>query len=278
MRLLAALLMAGAGSAFAQPRFVEVAADLGIEHQYTGGWEHFVGGGVATFDCDGDALPEIYAAGGSAKSMLLRNVSTSEALEFRPDTPEALAVTDVTGAYPIDIDSDGQLDLVILRVGENLLMRGLPECQFEPFQFGLPVSDRWTTAFSATWERGNRLPTLAFGNYVDRTDPEGPFEACDVNLLYRPHSDGYAAPMDLEPGYCALSMLFSDWSRSGRADLRISNDRHYYVRDGSEQLWKLGEELALYGEQDGWRETSIWGMGIASRDITDDAASDLPCL
>ncbi|MEM7212132.1 MAG: CRTAC1 family protein [Pseudomonadota bacterium] len=268
-------MVAAASSALAQPRFIEVAADLGIAHQYTGGWEHFVGGGVATFDCDGDALPEIYAAGGSAKSVLLRNTSTSESLGFHPDTPEELAVAGVTGAYPIDIDSDGQLDLVILRVGENLLMRGLPDCRFEPFQFSLPVSERWTTAFSATWERGNRLPTLAFGNYVDRTDPEGPFEACDVNLLYRPQSDRYAEPIDLDPGFCALSMLFSDWNRNGRADLRISNDRHYYVRDGWEQLWKLGEQPAQYGEQDGWRKTSIWGMGIASRDITGDGLPEV---
>ena len=40
------------------------------------------------------------------------------------------------------------------------------------------------------------------------------------------------------PGWCTLSMLFSDWDRSGRRDLRVSNDRHYY-RDGEEQLWRI---------------------------------------
>jgi enediyne biosynthesis protein E4 len=44
--------------------------------------------------------------------------------------------------------------------------------------------------------------------------------------------------MPLEPGWCALSMLFSDWNRRGRQDLRISNDRHYYVRGGGEELWR----------------------------------------
>ena len=38
-----------------------------------GGWEHFVGGGVAVFDCSGDGLPEIVAAGGDAPVVLLRN-------------------------------------------------------------------------------------------------------------------------------------------------------------------------------------------------------------
>ena len=50
--------------------------------------------------------------------------------------------------------------------------------------------------------------------------------------------DDYAAPTPLSPGYCALSMLFSDWDRTGRRDLRVSNDRHYNV-DGEEQLWRM---------------------------------------
>jgi hypothetical protein len=66
-------------------------------------------------------------------------------------------------------------------------------------------------------------------------------------------------------------MLFSDWSRSGRRDLRLSNDRHY-SRDGGEQLWRVvqGEAPRLYAEADGWRPLRIWGMGIASQDLTGD--------
>lgn len=65
-------------------------------------------------------------------------------------------------------------------------------------------------------------------------------------------------------------MLFSDWNRNGRADLRLSNDRHYYVRDGSEQMWAMETEPRLYGAEDGWFDFAIWGMGIASRDLTGD--------
>lgn len=28
-------------------------------HVYDGRWEHFVGGGLAVFDCNGDALPRV---------------------------------------------------------------------------------------------------------------------------------------------------------------------------------------------------------------------------
>ncbi len=66
-------------------------------------------------------------------------------------------------------------------------------------------------------------------------------------------------------------MLFSDWDRSGRRDLRVSNDRNYY-RDGREQLWRIapGEQPREYTEADGWRPVQIWGMGIASQDLTGD--------
>ncbi|MGD1923770.1 MAG: FG-GAP repeat domain-containing protein, partial [Paracoccaceae bacterium] len=104
-------------TAEAEPLFIEHAASQDIDHQYTGGWEHFVGGGVAVFDCDGDLLPEIFAAGGSAPATLLRNLTQAEGFPFRRDTPSGLALSGVTGAYPIDIDSDGQLDLAVLRVG-----------------------------------------------------------------------------------------------------------------------------------------------------------------
>jgi enediyne biosynthesis protein E4 len=75
----------------------------------------------------------------------------------------------------------------------------------------------------------------------------------------------------LSPGYCTLSVLFSDWNRSGQRDLRMTNDRHYYL-DGTDQLWRVdrGEAPEEYTEADGWRRLQIWGMGIASADITGD--------
>ena len=43
----------------------------------------------------------------------------------------ATDLTGVTGAYPLDIDGDGHVDLAVLRVGENVLLRGLGDCRFE---------------------------------------------------------------------------------------------------------------------------------------------------
>jgi hypothetical protein len=190
------------------------------------------------------------------------------ALRFEQVASSTTDLTAVTGAYPLDVDSDGLMDLAVLRRGGNVMLRGLGECRFEDAneQLGLDAGENWTTAFSATWEGTNALPTLAFGNY--RTLDE---DACADSHLVRPTSGGYDAPIALTPGYCTLSMLFSDWDRSGRRDLRVSNDRNYYI-DGQEQLWHIaeGEAPREYTEADGWRPVQIWGMGIASQDLTGD--------
>ncbi|MFZ7093848.1 CRTAC1 family protein [Primorskyibacter sp. 2E233] len=264
-----------ASTACAEPRFEPAA--LPFEHQYTGGWEHFVGGGLAAFDCNGDHLPELYAAGGENPARLLINHSDPGGpLTFEDGTPPTLALTGVTGAYPLDIDSDGILDLMVLRVGQNIALQGHGSCQFSPFaDLKADLGLGWTTAFSATWETGQSLPTMAFGNYVDRAAPDGPFEACDDNFLLRPIDGGYAQPLPLSPGYCSLSILFTDWGRKGRADLRISNDRHYYVRAGEEQMWAMEPRPRLYTEADGWAHFSLWGMGIAQRDLTGDGLPEV---
>ncbi|NVO54712.1 CRTAC1 family protein [Rhodobacteraceae bacterium B1Z28] len=254
------------------PRFGKI--DV-AKHVYDGGWEHFVGGGVAVFDCDGDDLPEFFVAGGSNPAKLYRNTSQDD-ISFRADTPDQLSLTGVTGAYPLDVDSDGVLDLAVLRVGTDVILKGGPDCTFNPFDsFGFQSEDHWTTGFSATWEADQSLPTLAFGTYVDRFNPEGPFETCGPTVLYRPEGKTYREPEHLEPGHCSLSVLFSDWARTGRADLRVSNDRHYYVRNGQEQLWAMEPQPRLYSQDDGWLPYSIWGMGIASRDLTGDGFADI---
>lgn len=263
-----------AGPALAGPVFTPVEVPT---HVYDGGWEHFVGGGVSAFDCNGDGFPELFAAGGSNPATLLVNETATPGtpLAFRADTPEALALSGVTGAYPLDIDGDGRLDLAVMRVGENLLLKGGPDCSFTPFDIGFESDAAWTTSFTATWEDGQTLPTLFFGNYVDRDNPDGPFEACDDNQLYRPINSLYSTPITLKPGYCPLSALFTDWDRTGHPDLRLSNDRQYYVRAGQEELWHMGKSPRLYTEAEGWERQSLWGMGIASRDVNGDGLPDV---
>ncbi len=261
------------------PLMSEQASKAGIDHVYSGPWEYFVGGGAASFDCNGDRFPDLALAGGEGLSALYVNRSAPGGqLSFEKigfGVPES-DLKKVTGLYALDIDNDGHRDLVLLKVGRNILLKGGPDCRFENANraFAFDGGRAWSTAFAATFEAGNAFPTLAFGNYVDRTAPGSPWGTCHDNQLMRPGEGeipNYSEPNVLSPGFCALSMLFTDWNRSGTPALRITNDRHYY-RDGEEQLWRVepGRAPRAYRRADGWKRLNIWGMGIAEGDIDAD--------
>jgi len=265
-----------AGSASpAVARFVEETETAGLQSRFEGEDEFMVGGGVAVFDCDDDGLPEIYVTGGVNKAKFYRNRSTRGGPLKLQEQRSGLELTNAIGAYPLDIDGDGNMDLVVLRVGEVEVFRGLGQCKFERANelWNIHTGNNWHTAFSATWERGQSWPTLAFGTYYDRSRPDFPWGTCTPGILLRPEPTRgrFAAPEPLSPGYCALSMLFSDWNRSGEASLRVSNDREYY-KGGQEQLWKIqpGKPATAYTADEGWKRLQIWGMGIASHDIDGD--------
>lgn len=254
------------------PRFVDETASAGIDSVYAGQWEYMVGGGAAAFDCNGDAYSDLLLAGGEAPAKFYRNASTRGGpLKFESER-SGLELDAVTGAYPLDVDSDGIMDVVLLRVGENVVMRGQGGCRFTRANeaWGFDGGDAWSTAFAATWERGAAWPTLAVGNYIDRTQDIMPWGSCTDNWLHRQQAGErrFAPPLALKPSFCALSMLFTDWNRSGLPSLRVSNDREYY-KGGQEQLWHVepGEPPALYTAEEGWKFLRIWGMGIASYDL-----------
>ena len=278
----AMIVVAGIGAANAEdppliPIFVEETESAGIDSTYAGEWEYIVGGGVATFDCNADGMTDMLLAGGAGPAAFYANVGAAgQALKFEA-RQSGLEMDAVSGTYPVDIDSDGITDIVLLRVGENVVMRGLGDCKFARAneEWGFDGGDAWSAAFAATWEAGADWPTLAVGNYIDRTQEAFPWGSCTDNWLHRGAVDGFAPPVPLKPSYCALSMLFTDWNRSGTPSLRVSNDREYY-KGGQEQLWHLrpGEAPVAYTPDEGWKPLKIWGMGIASTDVTGDGYPD----
>jgi len=271
------------------PVYKEQALLAGIEHRYGGPWEYFVGGGVSAFDCNQDRMPDLFIAGGENPAALyVNNSKPGGTLSFTQRTfpssrlhhtadAQNPGLKNVLGSYPLDIDNDGILDVVVLRVGQNQLYKGGPDCHFTLANtlWRFAAGNAWTTSFAATFEPGASHPSMAFGNYVDRTAPGSPWGTCHDNELHRPDNNAshpdYSAVQHLTPGYCTLSLLFTDWNKSGRDALRVTNDRHYY-RGGQEQLWRLdsGQYARQYSRADGWEPLVIWGMGIAEADLNAD--------
>ena len=210
----------------------------GINHSYDGEFDYFVGGGVAAFDCDGDGRDDLFLAGGTEPAALFHNDSpVGGALRFSRVPSPATDLTAVTGAYPIDIDSDGKVDLVVLRHGGDVVLRGLGGCRFEDAgqQLGIDLRPGWTTAFSATWEGSNTLPTLAFGRYLVPGE-----DRCDDSWLLRPDASGsrYAAPIALAPGLLhAVDAVHRLEPHGPPRPSRV--ERPPLLLDGEEQLWRM---------------------------------------
>lgn len=268
-----------AGLAADVPLYLDETLSSGFDHRYSGERRFVVGGGIAHLDCDGNGMTDLFVAGGSAPSRLFRNVGEPGGrLAFEAMGPSSLNLVAVTGAYALDIDGDGDQDLAVLRYGENVLFRGLGNCLFERANeaWGFEGGQAWSTAFAAVWEPDEDWPTLAIGNYIDLDRPGAPWGTCFDNTLHRPRlGGGFSAAQALQPGHCALSLLFTDWNGDGLADLRISNDRQYY-RGGEEQLWHVsaGSSPRLYTREEGWAQLQVWGMGIASHDVTGNGLPD----
>ena len=147
-----------------------------------------VGGGAASFDCNDDGYPEMLLAGGEQPAKFYRNASTrGGALKFAVEQ-SGLELDKVSGAYPLDVDGNGVTDVVLLRVGENVVMRGLGGCKFERANeaWGFTGGDSWWTSLAATWEKGADWPTIAVGSYIDRKEEISPWGSCTDNWLLRP--------------------------------------------------------------------------------------------
>jgi len=95
--------------------------ESGLDHTYDGPWEYVVGGGVAVLDCNSDGRTDLFVAGGENPAQLFVNNSQAGALRFASAETgvEPRAMRRITGAYPLDFNGDGVLDLAVMRVPDT---------------------------------------------------------------------------------------------------------------------------------------------------------------
>ncbi len=219
------------------PHFVEETG--AIDHRYAGDFQYFVGGGVAAFDCDDDGRSELFFAGGSEPAALYHNDSAlGGALRFTPLASPVTDLTAVTGGLPARhrrrrphrsrraAGRRGRRAARARRLPVRARQRVARRRRRRHVDRRLQRARGRATTRCRRWRSATTSRPIARGA---RT------AGCCARI--RPVTR-YAPPLALSPGYCTLSMLFSDWSRSGQRDLRMTNDRHYY-RDGTDQLWRV---------------------------------------
>ena len=241
-------------------------ASSGIDHRYQGEFEYFVGGGVAAFDCDGDGRDDLFLAGGTEPAALYRN-----------DSADRRRAALRTRAVARDRSHRGH--------------RRLPDRhrQRRASSTSSCCAAVATSCCAASATAGSSPPTSSSASTAAglddgvQRDVGGRERAADAGVrplprartrtaatragCVRPDASGgtvRARRSRSRPGYCTLSMLFSDWSHTGQRDLRVSNDRHYY-HDGEEQLWRIAPGPAADAVHRGRRLAPAADLGHGHR-------------
>ena len=184
----------------------------------------------------------------------------------------------VTGAYPLDIDGDGLVDLAVLRLGENVILRGLGDCRFERANERLGLSTAATPGPSASARPGRTrptLPTLAFGR-VPRawtrpanrrpTAPTARWSARPTVTARRTRRRSRWRPAGARCPCCSATGTAPAGATCASATTATTTATARSSSGGS----RPASRRAPTRRDDGWARLRLWGMGIASQDLTGD--------
>jgi tetratricopeptide (TPR) repeat protein len=301
-----------------QIRFANVAAEAGIEFVYFNSPDastpgariiETTGGGVAAFDFDGDAWPDLYLTQGcrwparepsaAYRDRLFRNRGDSLA----DDVTDAAGLGDTQFSQGIsagDYDNDGFPDLYLANLGCNRLYRNNGDGTFADVTAAAGISgDRWTTSCLIADLNGDSWPDIYDVTYCSSDQLatllcplNGTSRACSPRAfssvpdqLYLNQGDGTfenvsaAAGIDVLNGY-GLGIVAADFERSGRLNVFVANDEvanFYFVnqtesRGGSPAFVEQALVAGLAFDADGLAHAS---MGVAAGDADGNRLVDL---
>jgi tetratricopeptide (TPR) repeat protein len=288
-----------------------VAKPLPMEvRNYAAGNKHLVEtmmGGLAALDFDNDGhldlyvtngapLPSLEKAGPADANRLFRNLGNG-AFE---DVTVAAGVAGrgyAMAAAAGDYDADGDLDLFVAGVRENILYRNRGDGTFEDVtqQAGVAGDGKWSVA--AAWldyDRDGRLD-LFVARYVEWApgmDPHcgdsrpGHRTYCHPrlykplhNLLYRNEGEGRFRDVSVETGIAAhagkaMGVGVADFDNDGWPDLFVGNDAipNFLFLNRAGRFEELATENGVALPNDG-RPISSMGAGVG--DIDQDGNEDL---
>ena len=290
--------VAGPAAAAAAIRFVDIAAESGIDFIYRSGTDSaypmpaVMGGGIAVFDADGDGDLDLYLIApvpGGSRFYLQRDDG-----RFTDATTVAGLDGNGMGAAAGDLDNDGDIDLYVTRVGPDrlLLNDGSGVFADRSAAWGAATPGWSSSAALLDFDRDGYLdvyvaryvafdPERVCSQHGGRRDFCGPteFEGLSDVLL---HNRGGAGFEDVSASAgistvtdAGLGVVAADFDHNGEMDLYVANDadpNNLWVNQGD---GSFVDEGVLQGSAFNRWGNSEAGMGIATGDADLDLDLDL---
>jgi tetratricopeptide (TPR) repeat protein len=298
--------------------FADIAVDAGIRFVYFNSHEssapgarlfETTGGGVAAFDYDQDAWPDLYftqgcrwpadASSRDYRDRLFRNLGDGRAA----DITDAAGLGDEhysQGVATGDYNNDGFLDLYVANIGRNRLYRNNGDGTFADVSSAARLrGDSWTTSCLIADLNGDSWPDIYDVTYCtgDKVfsllcPKDGLLRSCSPRAfdaapdrVFLSRGDGTfedvteSSGIDVPNGY-GLGIVAADFDGSGHLNLFIANDEtanFYFVNETVRRGGKLkfAERALVSGlafDADGLAQAC---MGVAAGDANGDGLIDL---
>ena len=292
--------------------FTEEAKQRGIDFVHHSGYDgrpmmpEMVGSGAALVDVDNDNDLDLYLVQSGRVDRTLAPENSANQLYLNSGDGHFNKVEDAGGAddrgYGMgvaagDYDNDGDLDLYVTNLGNNVLLQNNGKGQFADVTQSAGVGDAsWSTAATFLdldadgdldlfvvnylhWSKNIEQDCYGKAFFVTYCGPTV-YEAPAMDHLYRNNGDGTFTDITHDAGINlafgnGLGVVGADFNRDGLTDVFVANDTMV------NQLWinqgnlRFSEECLLWScamDSEGIEKA---GMGVASADVDDDGDSDL---